>query len=35
VLAVDAGRTLLFERARLIEEADRAGISLYGMKDSA
>lgn len=33
VLAVDAGRTLLFERARLIEAADRAGISVYGMKD--
>jgi DUF1009 family protein len=33
VLAVDAGKTLLFERARLLEEADRAGISVFGMKD--
>ena len=32
-LAVDAGRTLLFERARLIEEANRAGIALVGLKD--
>lgn len=34
VLAVDAGRTLLFERARLLEVADRAGISVFGMKDA-
>lgn len=32
VLAVDAGRTLLFEREELILEADRAGISVIGMK---
>jgi DUF1009 family protein len=32
-LAVDAGRTLLFERARLLEEANRAGIALVGLKD--
>jgi DUF1009 family protein len=31
VLAVDAGKTLLFERARLIEEADRAAIAIVGM----
>jgi hypothetical protein len=31
-LAVDAGKTLLFERARLLEEADRAGIAIVGMK---
>lgn len=30
-LAVDAGRTLLFERQRLLEEADRTGIALIGM----
>jgi DUF1009 family protein len=33
VLAVDAGKTLLFERAQLIEEADKAGIALVGMKN--
>jgi DUF1009 family protein len=32
VLAVDAGKTLLFERAQLIEEADRSGIAIIGMK---
>jgi DUF1009 family protein len=32
-LAVDAGRTLLFERARLLEEANRTGIALVGLKD--
>ncbi len=32
VLAVDAGKTLFFERARLLEEADRAGIAVVGMK---
>ncbi len=32
-LAVDAGKTLLFERERLIEEADRAGIAVVGMED--
>jgi UDP-2,3-diacylglucosamine hydrolase len=30
-LAVDAGRTLLFERQCLIEEANRAGIALIGI----
>jgi len=33
VLAVDAGRTLLFERQALIEEADQAGIAVVAMKD--
>lgn len=33
VLAVDAGRTLLFERENLIEEANQAGIAVIGMKD--
>ena len=33
VLAVDAGRTLLFEREQLIAEANQAGISVIGMKD--
>ncbi len=33
VLAVDAERTLLFEREQLIEEADQAGIAVVGMKD--
>jgi len=33
VLAVDAGRTLLFERQALIEEADQAGITVVAMKD--
>ncbi|HUZ46146.1 MAG TPA: UDP-2,3-diacylglucosamine diphosphatase LpxI [Terriglobia bacterium] len=33
VLAVDAGRTLLFEREQLIEEANQAGIAVVGMKD--
>ncbi|MCL5005761.1 MAG: UDP-2,3-diacylglucosamine diphosphatase LpxI [Acidobacteria bacterium] len=32
-LAVDAERTLLFEREQLIEEANRAGIAVVGMKD--
>jgi DUF1009 family protein len=32
-LALDAGRTLLFERPRLIAEADAAGIAIVGMKD--
>jgi hypothetical protein len=31
VLAVDAGKTLLFERRRLIAEADEAGIAVFGM----
>jgi len=29
-LAVDAGKTLLFERERMMEEADRAGIAIVG-----
>jgi len=33
VLALDAGRTLLFERPRLIAEADAAGIAVVGIKD--
>ncbi|HEV2348649.1 MAG TPA: UDP-2,3-diacylglucosamine diphosphatase LpxI [Terriglobia bacterium] len=33
LLAVDAGKTLLFERAQLIEEADKAGIAVVGMKN--
>jgi len=32
-LAVDAERTLLFEREQLIEEANQAGIAVVGMKD--
>lgn len=31
VLAIDAGRTLLFDRKRLIEEADRSGIAIVAM----
>jgi DUF1009 family protein len=30
-LAVDAGKTLLFERPRLVEEADEAGITIVGL----
>ena len=33
VLAVDAGKTLLFERPRLLEAADQAGIAIVGMKN--
>jgi DUF1009 family protein len=32
-LALDAGRTLLFERPRLIAAADAAGIAVVGVKD--
>ena len=32
VLAVDAGRTLLFERQRLLEEANRVGIAVVGVE---
>jgi hypothetical protein len=32
-LALDAGRALLFERPRLIAEADAAGIAIVGVKD--
>jgi len=30
-LAIDAGRTLLFERQRLIEEADRCGVTIVAI----
>jgi DUF1009 family protein len=33
VLAVDAGKTLLFERQAMLEEANRADISVVGMKE--
>jgi len=33
VLAVDAGKTLLFERQAMIKEANEAGIAIVGMKD--
>lgn len=33
VLAVDAGKTLLFERPRLLGAADQAGIAIVGMKN--
>ncbi len=33
VLAIDAGKTLLFERERLIREADEAGIAMVGMRN--
>ncbi len=33
VLALDAGKTLLFERERLIADADQAGIAIVGMKE--
>ena len=33
VLAVDAEKTLLFERPKLVAEADEAGIAIVGMKD--
>jgi hypothetical protein len=33
VLAVDAGKTLLFERQAMLKEADEAGIAIVGMKD--
>ena len=32
VLAVDAGRTLLFDRQHLVADADEAGIAIVGMK---
>jgi len=32
-LAVDAGKTLLFDRQKLIEDANQAGIAIVGMKD--
>ena len=32
-LAVDAGKTLLFERDRLLEEANESGIAIVGVKD--
>jgi DUF1009 family protein len=33
VLAVDAEKTLLFERPQLVAEADEAGIAIVGLKD--
>jgi UDP-2,3-diacylglucosamine hydrolase len=33
VLAVDVGKTLLFEREQLIAEADQVGIAVIGIKD--
>jgi DUF1009 family protein len=33
VLALDADKTLLFERHRMVEEANQAGIAVVGMKD--
>ncbi len=33
VLAVDAGKTLLFERRAIVTEADEASIAIFGMKD--
>ncbi len=33
VLAVDAGKTLLFERSGLIADANQAGIAIVGMKE--
>jgi len=33
VLAVDAGRTLLFDRQALIEDANQAGIAIVGMNE--
>ena len=34
-LAMDAGRTLLFDRAQLIEAADAAGIAIRGVRAEA
>ena len=34
VLAVDAKKTLLFERSRLLQEADQAGIAIVAMKNA-
>ena len=33
-LAVDAGRTLLFDRTKLIEQADAAGIAIQAFPPS-
>lgn len=33
VLAVEAGKTLIFDREEMIEEANRAGISIVGLKN--
>ena len=33
VLAVDAGKTLLFERRQVIQEADEAGIAIVAIGD--
>jgi DUF1009 family protein len=34
VLAVDAGRTLLLDRAALLAEADAAGVAVWGMSEA-
>jgi DUF1009 family protein len=34
-LALDAGRTLLFDRAKLIEQADAAGIAIRAVAPAA
>jgi DUF1009 family protein len=33
VLAVDAAKTLLFERSRMLDAANQAGIAVFGMKE--
>jgi len=33
VLAVDSGKTLLFERQTMIKEANEAAIAIVGIKD--
>jgi UDP-2,3-diacylglucosamine hydrolase len=35
VLAVDAGRTLIFDRAGMLAAADRAGIAVWGLTEEA
>jgi DUF1009 family protein len=34
-LALDAGRTLLFDRAKLIEQADAAGIAIQAVSPAS
>jgi len=31
VLAVDAGKSLMFDREEMLKEADRAGIAVWGI----
>jgi DUF1009 family protein len=31
VLAVDAGKSLMFDREEMLKEADRAGIAVWGL----